>query len=100
MQNCRSSTQGKPEATSVAVDDFGPNDTTLPVWGVWGSGPPSAMRTVSPNTTSPVGTLLSKLMNAENPPSRLTRRTGLSLAPLTRAPPRPDSIVHCNAIGG
>jgi len=31
------------EATSVALVDFGPNETTLPFSGRWGTGPASAM---------------------------------------------------------
>src|SRR5262249_37985569 len=41
--NSTSTSSGLPEATSVAVADFGPNDTTLPFSGRWGTGPASAM---------------------------------------------------------
>src|SRR5215467_8425286 len=39
--NSTSTSRGLPEATCVAVADFGPNDTTLPLSGRWGTGPAS-----------------------------------------------------------
>ena len=57
--NSTSTSRGAPEATSVADGDLGPNDTTLPFCGRWGTGPAWAMYTVLPDTASPVGTMLS-----------------------------------------
>ena len=40
--NSTSTSSGLPAATSVAVAGFGPNETTVPVPGRWGTGPASA----------------------------------------------------------
>ena len=72
----------------MAVGDFGPNDTTLPFSGRWGTGPASAMYTVLPRTASPVGTMLSNAINSVTSPSRVTRSTRLWCPSVTRNPPR------------
>jgi hypothetical protein len=80
--------EGAPEAISVAVGEFGPNDTTLPFSGRWGTGPASAMYTVLPLTSSPVGTMLSNAINTVISPSSVTRSTRLRCPSVTRKPPR------------
>ena len=61
----------------MAVDAFGPNDTTLPSSGRWGTGPASAMYTLYPRTASPVGTMFPKAMRSLTSPSRVTLSTRL-----------------------
>lgn len=67
--NSTSTRSGAPEATSVAVADFTPIDTTLPSWGTWGTGPARARYTLLPETASPVGTISSNAITSLISPS-------------------------------
>ena len=70
------------------MGDFGLNATTLPSAGSWGTGPASAMYTLLPLSSSPVGTMLPNAISWLTSPSRVTRYTRLWCPSVTRNPPR------------